>query len=151
MKQLFLMIFAMVCFILETNAQIIHIPADQPTIQAGINSASEGDTILVAEGSYFENINFKGKPITVASQFILDGDTAHISRTVIDGSQSTNPDSASVVTDVVRGGYHLRPDGIYHYRRERDAGDHPRVWFWGGSPALRWWHFNAGIRGEDHS
>ncbi|MFH0758205.1 MAG: T9SS type A sorting domain-containing protein [Bacteroidota bacterium] len=97
MKRLLLLIAAIVCFILETNAQIIHIPAGQPTIQEGINAASAGDTVLVAEGTYFENINFRGKPITLASQFILDGDTAHISRTVIDGSQPANPDTASVV------------------------------------------------------
>ncbi|MFH0757194.1 MAG: T9SS type A sorting domain-containing protein [Bacteroidota bacterium] len=98
MKRFFLLIAAMVCFIIETNAQIINIPADQPTIQAGINAASEGDTVLVAEGTYFENINFIGKAITLASQFLLDGDTAHISKTIIDGSQSTNPNAASVVT-----------------------------------------------------
>ncbi len=57
----------------------------------------KGDTVLVAEGTYSENINFKGKAITVASQFILDQDTSHISATIIDGSQHTNPDSGSVV------------------------------------------------------
>ena len=68
------------------KAQIIHIPADQPTIQAGIEAATGSDTILVEEGTYFENINFLGKPVTVASRFILDGDTSHISKTIIDGS-----------------------------------------------------------------
>jgi hypothetical protein len=37
-------------------SQIINIPADQPNIQAGIDSASAGDTILVAEGTYLENV-----------------------------------------------------------------------------------------------
>ncbi len=49
------------------------------------------------EGTYLENINFLGKAITVASRFILDGDTAHISKTIIDGSQPAHPDTASVV------------------------------------------------------
>lgn len=45
----------------------IHVPADQPTIQAAINAAANGDTVLVSDGTYKENINFKGKAITVAS------------------------------------------------------------------------------------
>lgn len=45
----------------------IHIPADQPTIQSGIDAAHNNDTVLVAPGSYTENIDFKGKAITVTS------------------------------------------------------------------------------------
>jgi len=33
-------------------ATIIHVPADQPTIQAGINAASNGDAVLAAPGTY---------------------------------------------------------------------------------------------------
>jgi hypothetical protein len=79
-------------------AQIIHVPADQPTIQAGINAATDGDTVLVADGTYLENINFMGKAILVASLFVTCGDTNHINNTIIDGSQPANRDAASVVT-----------------------------------------------------
>ena len=79
------------------NSQIIHVPGDYPTIQAGIDAASSGNTVLVDEGTYYENINFKGKAITVASLFWDDGDTNHINNTIIDGSQPLDPDSASTV------------------------------------------------------
>src|SRR5947208_3193179 len=49
------------------RAATINVPASQPTIQAAINAAANGDTVLVAPGTYYENINFMGKAITVTS------------------------------------------------------------------------------------
>jgi len=46
----------------------IHVPGDQPTIQAGVAAVLDGDTVLVAAGTYSENINFLGKAITVRSE-----------------------------------------------------------------------------------
>ncbi len=78
--------------------KVIYVPGDQPSIQAGINATVDGDTVLVAEDIWYENINFRGKAIMVASHYILNGDTNHINNTVINGSQPSHPDSASVVT-----------------------------------------------------
>ena len=80
------------------TSQVIHVPSQVSTIQEGISAAVDGDTVLIAEGTYFEQINFMGKAITVASQYIVDGDTSHISKTILDGSRSQSTDSASVVT-----------------------------------------------------
>lgn len=70
------------------SGQIIRVPADQPTIQAGIDVANNGETVLVDPGTYVENISFNGKIITVASLFLTTQDTSYISQTVIDGNQA---------------------------------------------------------------
>ncbi len=59
--------FALLICACPTFAATINVPADQPTIQAAINAAVTGDTVLVAPGTYKENINFMGKAITVTS------------------------------------------------------------------------------------
>jgi len=45
---------------------IIHVPGDQPTIQAGISAAGPGDTVLVDPGTYNEKIIIN-KALTLAA------------------------------------------------------------------------------------
>lgn len=65
-----------------THAQVIHVPTDQPSIQEGLNAASFGDTVLVAPGTYFENIVW---PSVNGIKLIAEGDT---SDTFVDGSET---------------------------------------------------------------
>lgn len=92
---------AMLVILISSEARAqgarIEVPGDQPTIQAGILAASDGDTVLVAPGTYPENINFRGKNIVVASRYVLSGDPAHIESTIIDGGSPAHPDTASCV------------------------------------------------------
>lgn len=60
------------------HAATLRVPQNFATIQQGINAAANGDTVLVAPGTYVENINFLGKAITVKSESgpevtIIDG------------------------------------------------------------------------------
>lgn len=76
---------------------VLDVPAKFPSIQAAIDSAVPGDTVLVAPGRYYENIRFKGKGIVVASRFLRSRNPADIERTIIDGSRPTHPDTGTVV------------------------------------------------------
>jgi predicted outer membrane repeat protein len=78
-------------------ATMRRVPSQYPTIQSAINASNNGDTVLVSDSTYYENIRFMGKRIVVASTYLTTRDTSHISRTVIDGGGSALGDSASVV------------------------------------------------------
>ena len=60
-------------------------PADFSSIQAGIDTSDDGDTVIVEKGVYFENIHFKGKNIIVASTDPKDPRV--VTSTIIDGGQ----------------------------------------------------------------
>ena len=79
------------------GAAIRHVPLQYPTIQTAITASQNGDTVLVSPGIYFENINFRGKGIVVASLFLTTSDTAYIGSTVINGGQPVHADTASCV------------------------------------------------------
>ncbi len=69
------------------HARIIGVPGDSPTIKAGIDASTPGDTVLVQPGRYLETIDFKGKDIVIGSLFITTQDTSYISKTIIDGNK----------------------------------------------------------------
>lgn len=65
---------------LTGNAAELQVPATFPTIQAALNAAATGDVVVVAPGTYRENLDFKEKNVNLTS-------SAGAASTIIDASQ----------------------------------------------------------------
>ena len=92
------------------SATTINVPADYATIQGAINQSVDGDTVLVAEGTYYENLMIN-KEITLMSTANFDDDIEGnenwhdnqiINQTIVNGSNLANPNKRSCL--VVRDG-----------------------------------------------
>ncbi len=78
------------------HAITIHVPRDHPTIQGAIHAAVDGDSVLVAPGTYQESaISFDGKAITVAAlgtaaRTVVQGDGTEVVFSFHEGEDSTS-------------------------------------------------------------
>jgi thermitase len=63
--------------VLCKSPQLIRVPSDYGTIQRAVNAANEGDTILVASGTYHENVQIVTSDLTIIGEnktsTIIDG------------------------------------------------------------------------------
>jgi len=82
-------------YVPQAIAETRRVPSEYSTIQSAINAASDGDTIIVDQGIYYENIHFgyPSKAITV---------------------KSTNPNAQSVVENTIIDGGAASPVVTFH-------------------------------------
>jgi parallel beta-helix repeat protein len=89
------------------------------TIQAAINDSDSGNIIEVTEGTYYENIMFDNRDITLRSKDPSDPDV--VSNTIIDGGENdsvvvfTGGDNSTLAGFVIRNGDAQFGGGIYVY------------------------------------
>ncbi len=79
-------IAAAVTAIFALGGSSVTVPDKYATIQEAIDAAVDGDVIVVAQGVYRENIDFRGKNIVLRSTD--PDDPAVVSETIIDGGDS---------------------------------------------------------------
>src|SRR4030042_1791936 len=70
-------------------ADVIDVPGDYPTINAGINAASDGDTIMVAAGLYKENVNINKSLTLKGFQAGVDARNRSGAETIIEPAEGT--------------------------------------------------------------
>jgi len=75
---------------LKLSENILFVPEEYSTIQSAIYEASAGDTVLIAPGTYYENINIDiyGYSIVIGSIYLITGNSDYINQTIIDGNQN---------------------------------------------------------------
>jgi len=99
MRQLLYVLTLSISFL---SATVINVPDDHSTIQAGINASADGDTVLVAQGTYLENLILE-KEIVLASHAIYDDlgtdwiSNENIQNTKIVGNQPNNSKKGSCI------------------------------------------------------
>lgn len=105
------------------SSEVLRVPSDFSSIQAAINAANSGQVIVVSAGIYLENIDFKGKNITVRSSDPQD--TSVVDSTIIDGSRKRistarfiNGESSSAVLEgfTITGGSGIPADDLSYYK-----------------------------------
>jgi len=91
MKRLILFVLLLVIhtsLIAHTYTVSLDGTGDYTTIQDGIDASSNGDTVLVFPETYFENIDYNGKNITLASLYLTTQIDSFVKTTIIDGNQN---------------------------------------------------------------
>lgn len=143
----------------EAGSAVVRVPQNFPGIQAAINAAQNGDTVLVSPGTYSGGLVLAGKTITLASLYINSHNPNHITQTTIDGGSPILTIQASVgPATTVQGLTFLNGDyQLFNYARRMNilnnrfiSGGGDQVSFEGAGGLVRDCFFdNAGDDGID--
>ena len=73
----FLFICMLACVVGVASAKTIYVPDDYAKIQLAVDNANAGDTIIVRDGTYTENINVNKPHLTIRSENGADSTIVH--------------------------------------------------------------------------
>jgi len=136
-------VLALLALAAPGHAATLNVPADYATIQAAVNATQDGDTVLIADGTYSgagnRDIDFNGKNLTITSQ---NGPTSTIidcgGRNTTDGSGNHrgfylhSSETKAVISGVtVKNGYEQAVSGI------TDSGRGGGIYVAGSSAAIQ--------------
>ena len=76
-------LLCMVLCVSQGSGKVLKVPGEYPTIDVAIGVASEGDTILIARGTYEHTILNVNKRLTLASDYINTKDKNDVGKTII--------------------------------------------------------------------
>ena len=113
----YLSIIALLAFSVASQAKVHNLTPDS-NVQKTIKKAADGDTLLFEPGIYTGTYMLKGKALTFASRYLLDGNPAHVETTILDGGGIENDSPLLTISDAdgtVITGLTIRnsDDGIY--------------------------------------
>lgn len=137
----------------------IRVPGDMPGIAEALEAVEPGGMVLVAPGVYNETLVLGEKAVTLASEYVVDGDEALIERTVLEGSGDGLPEgrmaqvilveqgatpATQLVGFTIRGGDDgISCEGNIHILHNRFFGNVDAIDYEGGGGVCAYNHFEA--------
>jgi hypothetical protein len=118
---------AMTAALLMRQGDLIRVPQDHRSVQAAIDAAVDGDTVLLAKGLHDGGINFRGKAITVQGEFGAEFTALRGGSPVIRCDSDEGPDTIIRGLTIVGGRGHVDQDGV-----TRGGG----LWLYESSPRI---------------
>ncbi len=101
--------FLLTLFSFSSFAVILHVPTPYATIQSAVSSASNGDTILLSNGTYHEQVQINQQQLTLAGEYLFSRDSLDRDRTIL-----TLPDSIRIDTSDQKSVVRIHKSSIIH-------------------------------------